>query len=88
MKETALQKAMKAAVEFAQRGDWPPAILCILYCHQQLDGQSVFSAREIQHKFALVGIEVESAVISTSLKALTEEGLIGVFRIDPPDELG
>lgn len=77
---------MKAAIEFAARGDWPQAILCILFCDQQLDGQSVFSAREIQQKFARCGIEVESAVVATSLKALAEEGLIGVFRVDPPDE--
>lgn len=78
---------MAAAIEFAQRGDWPQAILCIL-CVQQMDGQSVFSIDEIQLHLSELGFNLERVDIAMSLDALVETGLIGIRHIDPPDELG
>ena len=83
---TTSKKAMIAAIEFAHRDDWPQAILCII-CAQKMDGQSVLSVGDIQQKLALIGFERERVDIAMSLDALIENGLIGVFRIDPPDEL-
>lgn len=87
MKKTASQKAMAAALAFAQRGDWPQAILCIL-CAQKIDGQSSFSIGAIQRKFAELGFDLERVDIAMKLDELVENGLIGVFQVDPPDELG
>ena len=88
METTASEKAMIAAIGCANRGEWPEAILCILFRDQQLDGQAMFDAREIQQKLSELGFEWERVDIKQDLRALVELGLLGVARVDSPDELG
>lgn len=78
---------MAAAHKFGREEDWPKATLCVLMA-QKLDGHSTSSIGAIQRKFSYLGFNLDRDVIAMSLDALDEAGLIGVFHVDPPDELG